>query len=283
MGVHMSDEFFDRPVFIVNPPRSGSTFLFEILTQAPHLFTIGGESHNVIEGVPALAAAARGWESNRLTADDATPATTAALRSRFGHLLRDRHGAAPISWPVRMLEKTPKNSLRISFLAKVFPEARFIYLYRDPRQVLASMMEGWESGRFRTYPGLPAWNGVLPWSFLLTPGWRDLRNLPLNQIVAAQWAASTRILLDDLAQIPAERRTVAHYGRLVAEPETEVRRLCACVQLEWDRSLRSDLPVSVYTVSPPDPDKWRARETEIKQVLPSLRDLLARLERMGLA
>ena len=44
---------------------------------------------------------------------------------------------------VRMLEKTPKNSLRVPFLARVFPEARFIYLYRDPRQVLSSMIEAW--------------------------------------------------------------------------------------------------------------------------------------------
>ena len=82
--------------------------------------------------------------------------------------------------PVRMLEKTPKNALRVPFLARVFPEARFIYLHRDPRPVLASMMEAWQSGRFRTYPNLPGWTG-LPWSLLLVPGWRDLLGRPLHE------------------------------------------------------------------------------------------------------
>src|SRR5690606_36855978 len=38
---------FDRPVFIVSPPRSGSTLLFETLAAAPGVFTIGDESHGL--------------------------------------------------------------------------------------------------------------------------------------------------------------------------------------------------------------------------------------------
>ena len=68
------DPDFDRPVFVVSSPRSGSTLLFETLAQAPGLTTIGRESHALIEGMPALNAGMRGFESNRLTAVDATPA-----------------------------------------------------------------------------------------------------------------------------------------------------------------------------------------------------------------
>ena len=39
------------PVFVVCPPRSGSSFLFETLQRSPSLATIGGESHEVIEGI----------------------------------------------------------------------------------------------------------------------------------------------------------------------------------------------------------------------------------------
>ena len=48
------DADFDRPIFIVSPPRSGSTLLFETLSSAPGLVTIGGESHNLMEQVPAI-------------------------------------------------------------------------------------------------------------------------------------------------------------------------------------------------------------------------------------
>ncbi|MGA9827371.1 MAG: aspartyl/asparaginyl beta-hydroxylase domain-containing protein, partial [Rhodanobacteraceae bacterium] len=47
-----SDPRFDRPVFIVSPPRSGSTLLFETLARAPDLYTVGGESHGRMEKLP---------------------------------------------------------------------------------------------------------------------------------------------------------------------------------------------------------------------------------------
>jgi hypothetical protein len=178
-----------------------------------------------------------------------------------------------------MLEKTPKNSLRVPFMEAVFPGARFIYLYRDAREVLASMMEAWESGRFRTYPMLPGWERERPWSLLLTPGWRALNGLPLNQIVAAQWTAATRALLDDLERIPADRRTVARYDALVADPDAEVRRLCAAMDLQWDRTLGKDLPRSAFTVSEPQAGKWRKREAEVMEVLPGLQPLIDRVLR----
>src|SRR3546814_10013173 len=86
---------------------------------------------------------------------------------------------------VRMLEKTPKNALRIPLLRKVFPDARFIYLHRDPRQVLGSMLDGWQSGGFRMYSTLPGWQGPA-WSFLLVPGWRELSGKPLEDIVRSE-------------------------------------------------------------------------------------------------
>jgi hypothetical protein len=274
------DPVFERPVFIVSPPRSGSTMLFETLARAPRLFTIGDESHQLIEGLPQLSPESRGFDSNRLLADDATPAVTEALRRRFYEALRDRDGRRPsFGVTVRMLEKTPKNSLRLPFLAQVFPEAQFIYLYRDPRQVLSSMIEAWTSGRFRTYPQLPDWTGA-QWSLLLVPGWRELIGRALHEIVAEQWNATTRLLLDDLEALPVERRTIARYDALVAEPAAEIGRLCEATGLHWDPT-GLQLRLSRYTVSPPDPDKWRRHTAEIEAVLPALAEQIARAERFA--
>lgn len=274
------DPVFERPVFIVSPPRSGSTMLFETLARAPRLFTIGDESHQLIEGLPQLTPESRGFDSNRLLADDATPAVAEALRRRFYEALRDRDGQRPSpGLTVRMLEKTPKNSLRLPFLARVFPEALFIYLYRDPRQVLSSMIEAWTTGRFRTYPQLPGWTGA-QWSLLLVPGWRELIGRPLHEIVAAQWNAATRLLLDDLEALPIERRTIARYDALVAEPAAEIRRLCEATGLDWDHA-GLQLRLSRYTVSPPDADKWRRHSAEIEAILPALAEQIARAERFA--
>lgn len=274
---------FDRPVFVVSPPRSGSSLLFETLAQSPDACTIGGESHGIIEGNTAfgvLGAAARGYESNRLDAGDATPEVVAALRERFRRRAFNRNGEK-VSGRIRLLEKTPKNSLRIPFLAKVFPDALFVYLYRDPRQVLASMMEAWESGGFRSYPQLPGWAG-LPWSMVLTPGWRDLVGKPLPDIVTAQWQSVTNILLDDLEALPPDRWSAARYDRFVADPDQEIRRVCADVGFAWDRTLGHALPLADHTVSMPHGEKWRHREHEIAPRLTQVADTVERAERFSL-
>ena len=64
-----------------------------------------------------------------------------ALHSRFLAGLRDRDGAPPPDAGVlRLLEKTPRNSLRVGFLDAVFPDALFVYLHREPGPTIASMM-----------------------------------------------------------------------------------------------------------------------------------------------
>ena len=268
----------ERPVFIVSPPRSGSTLLFETLAGAPQVYTIGDESHQLIEGVDGLSPAQRDYHSNQLGADDATLAVVQELQSRFRNALRDREGRVPErESAVRMLEKTPKNALRIPFLKAVFPDAKFIYLHRDPRQVWGSMIDGWMSGRFRMYT-LPGWQGPT-WSFLLTPGWQALKGQPLGEIVARQWETATRIMLDDLQALPADDWASIDYGRFLADPQGEALRLSAWAGWPWDRELGAQLPLSRYTLSQPDPDKWRRHAAEIEPRLAQWRATVDRAAR----
>lgn len=250
---------FDRPVFIVSTPRSGSTLLFETLGQAPGLFSPGGESHWRIEDIAAFAPAAKGWASNRLTAEDAAqPEPVERLAQAFWNDLGDRDGRRP-QGRVRMLEKTPKNALRVPFFGAIWPDALFVYLYRDVRQTLASMIEAWRSGAFRTYPELPGWTGP-PWSLLLIPGWHGLVGRPLPEIVAHQWGRTTDILLDDLDALGPGRVVALDYSDFLAAPQVHAERLAEFAGLGWDRTLGAKLPHSVTTLSEPRPDKWRAME-----------------------
>lgn len=270
---------FEHPIFIVSPPRSGSSLLFETLAQSPGVFTIGGESHRMLEVEVAagkLGTIGRGFLSNRLDAKDATPDIADELRERYYAEVFDRDGGRP-SGPIRMLEKTPKNALRVSFLANVFPDAQFVYLYRDPHEVLASMLEAWESGRFVTYPGLPGWTG-LPWSMVLVPGWQDLIGKPLPNVVAAQWQATTNMLLDNLERLPRQQCVAVRYDRFISDPEATIGKLCTNLGLHWDRALMAPLPSARYTVSAPRPEKWRDRERDILPLLDSLADTTARAQ-----
>jgi hypothetical protein len=279
---------FDRPIFIVSTPRSGSTLLFETLEQAPGLFTTGFESHRLIEDIPGLAPRQRGWHSNRLTAGDATAERIGQLEAAFLERLRDRAGEAARP-PVRMLEKTPKNALRVPFFDAAFPDALFVYLYRDVRETLGSVIEAWLTGAFRTYPDLPGWTGR-PWSLLLVPGWEQLKGQPLPLVVAHQWRITSEILLADLEQLPPERVCVATYADLVGRPQQLIERIAGFAGLGWDRQLGARLPRSKTTVSRPQPGKWRRFEAAIEAVYPIVRDadqqaraFLARFEQSAAA
>ncbi len=253
----------ESALVLVSPPRSGSTLLFELLAQAPHLYSIGGESHEVFEGLPQLAGAARG--SNRLDAGDAEPELLEALRGRFFVRLRDREGRfSEPDQSLRVLEKTPKSCLRVPLLEPLFEgRARFLLLWREPREVLASMLAGWRSGAFQTYrlPGRRE-----PWSFLLPPGWERQQG-SLAALVAWQWEQALETARGDLAELPPERVGLLRYAELVAEPQACASRVCRWAGLDWDRSLSGPLPLSKNTLTPPSPEKWRAHEEELAPVL----------------
>jgi uncharacterized protein (TIGR03032 family) len=253
----------DRPIFVVSSPRSGSSLLFETLARGPEVYTIGGESHGIMESIPALHPSARDWDSNRVGPEVATPDVVRALQEGFVAQLRDREGApAAAGGTIRMLEKTPKNALRVPFLAAAFPDALFVYLYRDPRETVSSMFDAWRSGKFRTYPTLPGWKGS-DWSLLLVPGWRELSGKPLAQVVTQQWATTTEVLLDDLEALDPDRWCVASYDRLVSDAEEEIARICEFCDIEWDVDLNDPLPLSRHTLDSPHPDKWQRNAAEL--------------------
>lgn len=237
----------------------------------------------MLEGAAELHPSVHGYQSNRLTAADATPEVVQAVRQAFGKLLYDRDGRTAVERQpssVRMLEKTPKNALRVPFLRAVFPDALFVYLYREPAENLASIMEAWRSARFVTYPQLPGWTG-LPWSLLLIPGWQNLQESSLAEIAAAQYRVAHEMILDDLQQIPAEDWTAVEYAQLVADPQGEMERLCQFAGLQWDQRLTPGaLPWSRHTLTPPHTDKWKTHQSAIEGVLPSLNSVVQRARRV---
>ncbi|HKT32329.1 MAG TPA: sulfotransferase [Gammaproteobacteria bacterium] len=281
---------FERPLIILAAPRSGSTLLFELLARHPDLWTLPDESHAQFENIPGLAPRERSYESNRLEAADATPEVAAQLLRNLSWQLGNSRGQNFAELPeaqrpaaVRILEKTPKNALRINFLQAIFPDAQFLFLHRDPAASLGSMLDAWHSGKFITYPQLPGWSGP-PWSLLLTPNWRTLAGQPLAQVVAQQWRAANEAILAALAHLPRERWRALNYAELLRDPAGVFTRAGAFMQLavpqELLRSLPARLPYSSHTLTPPAKDKWRRRAEELEPVLPALADLNARLQRL---
>jgi len=275
----------ERPVFIIAAPRSGSTLLFETLAESHSICTLGGEAHGAIEGAQAeLRPGAPGVDSNRLERGHAAPDVIRRLHEEFVAQRRAAAGAHGADLKgMRFLEKTPKNALRIPFLDAAFPDAQFIFLWREPRANLASIIEAWKAGRWVTYRGLD--ERADPWSLLLPPGWRAMRDKPLPEIAAFQWESANRIALDDLSKIDRSRWTAVTYEELVANPRAVIERLTKFMGIAIDAGLEqrlaAPLPPSRQTHTPHDAQKWRLHGAVIEPLLPNLEAIVTRLKALS--
>ncbi|WP_428265316.1 sulfotransferase [Haliangium sp.] len=286
-----ADDIFDRPVIIIAAPRAGSTLLYELLAQARGLWSIGAESHGVIEGVPQLHVASRGFDSHRLTDLDLDPETARVVRAGFLAELRDHRGRRYLDLPpaqrparVRLLEKTPENTLRLPFLRALFPDVRLVFLHRDARQNVSSMIEAWQHDGFVRIPALPGWARER-WCLLLPPGWRAMADADVSDLAAFQWQAANEQVLSDLAAEPRERWIDVDYSDLVAAPQVVVRRVCGFCAVEMDgdldRALDRPLPLSSTTITPPSPIKWRNNRALRASSLAGLGPLMGRLRNLS--
>jgi LPS sulfotransferase NodH len=269
-----------EPVFIIAAPRSGSTLLYETLATSSQLANVGGEAHWMVESMSELRPDIGQVESNRLTAEHATAEVAERIVGQILSRLLDHEGRPLADSGERtFLEKTPKNALRIPFFERIFPDARFVFLWREPHGNLASIIEAWRSGQWKTYNGLKGFDG--PWSLLLPPGWRALNGKPLEEIAAWQWQQANSIALDDLQRLPRSRWTVVRYEDLLQDPRATVGKVFDWLGLRVDATLEqrlaSALPNSRYTLTAPDAQKWRAHAEAIERVLPSIEAVWQRL------
>jgi hypothetical protein len=282
-----------EPIFIVSAPRSGSTALFDLLGSRAGFYTIGGESHGVLRAFPTLQAEDAALTSGRLGKNHVDPEVRRLLPACFLCLLRDHRGKPYLGAPaeqrparVRFLEKTPRNALNIPFLLEVFPDARFIFLHRDPRENIASIIEAWRhglhSGRFVTFRDLPGWDRSA-WCFLLPPGWREMTGKSLAEIAAFQWRASNDTIMEDLASLPQARRMAVAYRQLVDDPPRTVEKLCRFAGVADGVAPDRQLPLSRTVLTPPHPEKWRKYEAEIDGLMPSISDTCERIREFAAA
>ena len=274
---------FEKPVFIVCVYRSGSTLLFATLSNAPEIWSTGHEAHHVFGKIPKFRS--EKWNNQSECADekDSSPEISEQIRSDFAEQIFDRDNQLytemePESRPlkVRLLDKTPSNSFKIPFLHASFPDARFIFLFRDPRENIASVMEGWMSNRYVMYDNLPGWDKK-KWNFSLVPGWREMNGKSIAEISAFQWLKTNQIIFDDLQRLPKESWTAISYDQLVEDPGFHIRRLCRFADLEFDERLskltEQPLPLSRSTRTLPSKEKWKKFSDEIEGVFPSVQSL----------
>jgi hypothetical protein len=156
-------------------------------------------------------------------------------------------------------------------MRRLFPDLRALFLHRDPREAIASIMEAWHTGLtkggFVTFLNLPDWQ-LQHWCMLLPPGWRALNGKSFAEIAAFQWQAANEAILRNLLELDRARWLSVRYRDLLDDGAGTVRMIAEFAALPFDGALRdrasATLPLSRATVSAPDRDKWRRHADAIE-------------------
>jgi hypothetical protein len=120
-------------IFILGSPRSGTTLLGEILAGHPSI-AYWPEPYFV-------------WDYHfRNAAHDERSQQDASLRVA-DQIRRDFTNYRRKKSRDILVEKSPRSSLKIPFIHRIFPEARFIHILRDGRDATLSIHKQWQRRR----------------------------------------------------------------------------------------------------------------------------------------
>ena len=204
-SAHALDPRLHRPVFIIGAPRSGTTVLGSCLGRMPEV------SYHF---EPRLTkAAARcvydgSWSERRCA--------TVFRVSYAALLLAGLHGGR------RFAEKNPENSFVVPFLAEAMPDAQFVHIIRDGRDVAVSHAEQpWlnaaSAGSGKRGRGGQLWGNTARW--WVEPDRRD-EFAAVTDIARSAWCwrRFTEAALAGLATLPAGRSIEVRYESVVSDP-----------------------------------------------------------------
>jgi hypothetical protein len=204
-----------KPIFLISLPRSGSTLLQKILTTHPDIYSIS-ETWIILplshlfekKGIKTLYS----HQTFSIAMEDIINAfpvkedgvlniTRSFILEFYKGLVKDEHCSF-------FLDKTPRYYLIIPFLFKVFPDAKYVFLFRNPLDVLASIVNTWHDGRLKS-------------------------SLRYNLIDIYRGPK----LLSEGFEILKERAVSIDYADLVHDTENVLKALCAYLEISFSDNM----------------------------------------------
>ncbi len=144
-----------RPLFIFSQPRSGSTLLQKLLMTHKTIFSVN-EPWVLLPFVGAVRENGTLSDYSHLTSYKAiqdfmhSMGGEEVLYNNLHDFIINLYDAAARynkSDAAYFLDKTPRYYLIIPQIARLFPEARFIFLFRNPLAIFSSVVKTWHNDR----------------------------------------------------------------------------------------------------------------------------------------
>jgi len=232
----------DCPVFIVGVPRSGTTLLRTLLDSHPNI-ACGPESPWIAGSYGDLTSFKDLYAS--LTEDERGPARNftgvgkADVARALGRAVSGIFEAyAGARGKRRWVEKTPSHMMDLDFLHAMFPNARYVHIVRDGRDVACS-----------TYNGRAQWGMLVDKDKAI----RITRNNALER-----WARWERTLTDAIAEHGLEVLTL-RYEDLISRPEKELKAVVDFIGEHFDPGMLD------YAAAEHDYPNWEAGSRDVSQ------------------
>ena len=187
------------PIFIIGMPRSGTTLLEAAIAAHPEVDAAGE-----IPAMPFILDQFLQWAEDEGFEGGEIPVRKAAEWRAIYESQAGRFGAAGAP---RFTDKQPSNFMSVGLAAKLYPEARFIYLRRNPVETGFSIFR-------RNF----------------TQQWEFSTSLPS---IAHYYAEHCRIS-DHWLYCAADRVKFVQYEEFVGNFENSLRDLIAFCGLSWD-------------------------------------------------
>ncbi len=187
----------------------------------------------------------------------------------------------------RIIDKTPPNCFRVEYLAKLYPDAKFIYITRDGLDNTSSLMNAWRSKQkfqfryrkyleeyleplddnVRKYFDIDGYQSDV-WKFAMPPDWEAYRDKTLAEVCAFQWLKTHEYALNSLSKLAPERVIRFKFEDLMAEPHRSIEKLCSFLEIEFTWNMQkivSEMPL-VNTFTPASKRKSRKNQADLETI-----------------
>src|SRR3989338_2803754 len=293
----MQEPKITKPVIIIGCPRSGTSLLFRILSTSNELWSLYRESNDIWNSYYKLTG--KDFKDETLEASDLDEKSRIFLLNEFhkhtinnypiGYMIREYFLKKKPLNPLlniitsvnltykniflndyRIVEKTPKNCFRIPFIDKLFKNCTYIFLKRDGRANINSLIEGWKlPGKYvrgqaqdikLNIKNYSENNGnYWKWKYVLPPGWENYTDKSLEEVCAFQWIASNKAAIQGLKNIEESRKYTISYEELSENTYETIEKVCKFINVPFSDELKkiSQNPPLVNYVTKPKKDKWK--------------------------